>query len=313
MRRALALFALLSAACAETVVLGTECLTASGVCEQSRPLPDSDGVDAGGAPSGDGGEDPPPSSLDGGDEQPPVEPRDSGPPPRDAGLLPIRDAARPPPVPADAGPAAFPMFINPSFELVDGGQEGEIAPIGQNAQSPAESPIAPWYICRNGTFVTSSASYGLPGRMTTVTPRDGNTFITDTFLIPLLAFNANGITQELAQPLQPGKRYAFAVDVYAEFDLVMLRELVLEVQSTEALGCLLGRTVAVSAPIPPGSWQTRCIDFIAPEPLTPLSRPVQNLMIMVSAPGDPLNLTGRLHIDNIRAATPALCDGSVAP
>ena len=139
MRPALALFALLSAACADTVVLGTECVT-GGACDQIRPPPGTDGLDAGGPQSEfiDGGEDPPATGLDSGsDEQPPLEPlRDSGPrPTRDASIFPIRDAARPPPVPADAGPPMFPMFVNPSFELVDGGREGEVTEF--NPQAPA--------------------------------------------------------------------------------------------------------------------------------------------------------------------------------
>jgi hypothetical protein len=311
MRRAFALLALLSAGCADPVVLGSECLTASGVCEQSKPLPDGDGVDAGGAPSeADGGEDPPPSSLDGGgDEQPPMEPRDSGGPPRDAAMIPvIRDAARPPPVPPDAGPATYPQFLNPSFELVDGGSEGEVSEF-PNAQLPSESPIAPWYNnCRTGTTVTSMATYGLPGRMTTVTPSDGDTFVTDTF--PIVVLNTNGITQELTEPLVAGKRYAFAVDVYAQFDLLMLRELVLDVMYPDPLVNCLGRPLAVTTPIPPGSWQTRCIDFIAPESL---ARPIRSLMLMANAPGDFVNITAALHFDNIRPATPALCGNGFAP
>jgi hypothetical protein len=307
MRRALAVIALFSAACADTIVLGTECLTASGVCEQQKPPPGSDGLDAGSPPAEftDGGEEPPAASLDGGgEERPPIEtpPLDSGRPPRDASLLPPLDA-RVPPVPADAGPPGFPTFINPSFELVAGGREGAIAETIPGAQSPSETSIAPWYVCRSGTSVNSSVSYGLLGRQETVTPRDGNTFITDTF--PIVALNLNGITQELALPMTSGKRYAFAVDVYAQPDPLMFRELVLELRWSESFGCTFGFPLAISEPITPGAWETKCFDFIAPNP-------VRNVMFMVNAPGDLVNFTA-LHFDNIRADDPVCQFNAATP
>lgn len=311
MRSALALFALLSAACADTVLLGTECVTGGGACEQVKPAP-GDGLDAGNAPEFiDGGEEPPSSSLDsGGDEQPPLEPpRDSGTRPiRDASFFPFRDAARPPPVPADAGPALFPAFSNPSFELVDGGREGPLDEANPNAQSFGETAIAPWFACLSAASVNSSTSYGLLGRMTTVTPTDGATFATAPF--PIVALNISGITQELAQPLVPGQRYAFAIDVFAQPDPVMIRQLVLDV--VESTGCVPMRPLASTGTIPAGSWQTKCIDFIAPEAVGLLSREVRGVMLMVNAPGDPVNFTA-LHLDNIRPVTPGLCSDAGTP
>lgn len=300
MRHALVLIALFSAACADTVVLGTECLTASGACERQKPLV-GDGNDGSSPPPElvDAGEDAPASNLDAGLDDPPPEDTttpEAGRTPRDAGPFPIRDA-RPPAVPEDAGPALFPAFINPSFELVDGGREGAINETNEGALTASATSIAPWYACRDGVSVNSTTTYGLPGRQETVTPRDGNTFITDTF--PIVVRNLNGVTQELAVPLEAGKRYAFAVDVYAQPDALMLRELQLDLLWADAFGCFLGRPLATTLPIPPGSWQTRCIDFIAPVPANPLSRGVRNLMFMVTAPGDLLNFTA-LHFDHIR-------------
>ncbi len=317
MRRALALIALLSAACADTVILGTECVTGGGTCEQIKPAPGGEGVDAGGAPSDviDGGEEPPAANLDsGGDEQPPAEPpRDSGGrPPRDASFFPIRDAARPLPVPADAGPAEFPAFSNPSFELVDGGREGMLVETSQGAQSPYETSVAPWYVCRGGTSVASMVSYtfGLPPRTTMVAPRDGNTFITDT--IPLVAFSFGGLTQELGEPLVPGKRYAFAVDVFAQPDALMFREFVLELRYADSFGCFfgfIGYPLAMTTPITPGAWETKCIDFIAPQPDSPLSRNgIRHVILMASVPLDPVNFSP-LHFDNIRPH--AMCGNAV--
>ncbi len=70
------------------------------------------------------------------------------------------------------------------------------------------------------------------------TPREGKTFLTDT--IPFVALNVNGLTEELAEPLLPDQRYAFAVDLFAQPDAPFIQpsEYVLELLAADALGCL---------------------------------------------------------------------------
>jgi hypothetical protein len=299
-RRAFLVIALLVSACEKTIVLGSECPSHNGACAKEHvPTEDGsdasdpgheDGNDAGDAPTGtlDAGA----SGVGGGD----AGGRDAGRLDRDAGVLPMRDAR----VPEDAGPALFPPFANPSFELSDGGKEGEIPVNPQGGATSTETPIAPWYECRNGTSVNSSVTTGLPGpNQVTIQPTDGKTFLTDTF--PIVALNVNGITQDLTEPLRAGQRYAFAVDLWAERDAVQISDLVLELAAADPLtGCLLGRTIASSPPIVPGGWRTLCMSFVTPTNNTLFSMGIRSLMFMVNAPGDYTNLT-RLHIDNIRS------------
>jgi hypothetical protein len=298
MRPALVSIALLfCSACEEVVVLGTECPSRDGTCEKQHP-PIGDENDTGmQAPDGersDGGDDqlPPNGDLDAGRGG--AMNKDGGQldgNARDATTPPARDAR--PAEPVDAGPAMFPPFINPSFELVDGGHEGELTVPNPPSPPSAETAIAPWYACRRGMSVNSSVTYSVLGNSYTVTPRQGNTFLTDTF--PIVALNFNGVTQDLAAPLTPGQRYAFAVDVWAQRDPVMVGEVVLELGAGD-VSCVVARKIAESKPISPDGWRKACFDFIAPAPLNPFSSTV---MFVINVPNDWLNLAP-VHFDNIR-------------
>jgi hypothetical protein len=295
MRGVLVLIALLLSACEQTIVLGTECPPRSGPCDMKQPLPGED--DDGGSTGGmrDGGDEQTNEGGDAGVDGPgrrDAGAGDSG-PARDASVVPMRDAG-----PAeDAGPALFPAFRNPSFELFDGGQVGALPPTTGTAGAPAESSIPPWYTCRPGTSVNSLVMYGLGENQTTVRPRDGDTFATDT--IPLVVFNLNnGLTEELGEPLLPDQRYAFAVDLFAQPDLLQPAEYVLDLLAAD-VGCFFGRKLASSDRVVPGEWQTYCVRFISP-PEALLQAPIRSVMFQLSAPGSPVNLSAAMHIDNIR-------------
>lgn len=294
MRSALVLIALLlCSACEEMVVLGTECPAQDGTCKKVQSPGENDTGTPGDDGRGDGGEDqlPPNGDLDAGSDELMKDAgrRDGSAGGRDATVFPIRDAR--PSEPEDAGPALYPSFVNPSFELVDGGREGPLPGPMLGSPPALETAIAPWYTCRDGTTINTSVSSPLSGTMT-VRPSDGNAFITDTF--PIVALNTNGITQELKDPLIPGQHYAFAVDLWAVRDITQIRDLVLEVAAGDGVGCWFSPPLASSMPIAPGGpWKKSCISFIAPAPLRALS-------FRVNAPGDFVNLTAAMHIDNIR-------------
>jgi hypothetical protein len=301
MRCALVLIALLfCSACEETVVLGTECPAQNGVCEK-RQSPTGDENDTGMTPpegdrDGGDGSSQPNMDLDGGKEEPQgndASQRDAG-DGNGANVAPPKDAR--PTEPEDAGPALFPPFVNPSFELVDGGREGDVVETTPGAPSPVETSIAPWYTCRRGISVSSSVTYGLPGNQYTVRPVDGDTFITDTF--PIVVGNANGITQDLSAPLLPGQRYAFAVEVWAERDPLMFSEPVLELAVSDGFGCLLGRKIGMSQSITPDGWRKACITFTTPA-VSQLQPSIRTLMLLINAPNDPVNFAP-MHFDNIR-------------
>lgn len=298
MRSVLVLIALLLAACEETIVLGTECPSRDGPCAKKQPLPGDrdeagsiteDGRDSGEVvnPSLDGGVDP--GLLDSGAA-------DSGRSPRDASVIQPPDA-RPR---EDAGPALFPAFRNPSFELVDGGQEGELdfTPTGPGPGGQVETSIAPWYPCRKGFSVKASAMYGFPNQ-TTVTKRDGQTFLTDSF--PIVIKNYNGLMQELAEPMLPDRHYAFLVDIFVQPPIAISATPVqysFELQDGD-LGCLAPRKLVASDPLTPGEWTTVCMNFMTP-PESPLQQPIRNVMITANSNFDSLTLMAEMNIDNIR-------------
>jgi hypothetical protein len=297
MRWALLLIALTAWGCEETIFLGSECPAQNGACAREQPLP-GDPRDGGGTPPEqvrDAGE--PPLASDGGGEDPSRFDAASGDAGRDATVGSMRDAY----VPEDAGPALFPPFLNPSFEIIDGGTEGELPTTSPGVPNELSTSIPPWYTCRSGTTLNSSwtvADPFNPGAALVVYPTEGKTFVTDTF--PIVAFNFNGFSQDLAEPLRPGQRYAFAVDVWAERDALPFSDLVLELAYGDPLGCLLGRNLASSPMVATGGWRKVCLDFVAPAGNPPYQG-VRTLMLMINAPRDYAN-TARMHIDNIRPA-----------
>jgi hypothetical protein len=249
-------------ACDSTIVVGTDCPPLRGVCvvddggsskEAATPALDAY------APEPDASD----PSLDGAADG--AEP----------------DAAEPTDAEVEAGPALFPPFQNPSFELQDGGTPGALAALDML------SPIAPWYACRSGLSVLSSARAGNEP----VTPRAGDTFLGDTF--PIVALNLNGVNQNFDPPLQAGQRYAFMVDLWSESGLSG-GNLALEVGSMASDSCLAPSfPLARSELLPNGGWQSVCISF------TP-TRDVPALMLMVTAPEEYLNIGARLYLDDIR-------------
>lgn len=305
MRSALVLIALLLAACEETIVLGTECPARNGPCEKKLPPPDDgdeggsmvDEGDSGGdssKPGADGGIDDP-GLLDAGDG-------DSGRSPRDGSVMPAQDAR----AQEDAGPALFPRFRNPSFELIDGGEEGSLSFTPMSGSALVDTSISPWTTCRAGLSVSSSVSgFNQP----TITPREGRTLLTDTF--PIVYMNLNGLFQELEEPLVPAQRYAFAVDVFLQLPTILqqnaaVSEYFFEMQAAvDPLGCLQGRRLATSSSIEPNAWKTVCMHFT-----TPPQQAIRDVMILVNSPS-PVNVAS-LHIDNMRYdAKCAYCTDSV--
>jgi hypothetical protein len=264
-----ALSACLLGACDATVVLGMDCPPLRGACVTHE----------GGAPREDAA-----SGERDADEPPPPEP-DAGESPHDAdgGAAGEPDAGDTQPHDAsadvDLGPALFPPFQNPSFELRDGGTPGNLPAL----EMP--SPIAPWYACRTGLSALASVRAG----SLTVEPTNGATFLGDSF--PIVALNLNGLNQNFDPPLKAGQRYAFMVDLWSESGLS--GNLALEVAS--GIGCLPPvQTLTATDLLPDGGWQPVCLVF------TP-ARDVSSLVLMVTAPEEYLNIGARLYLDDIRS------------
>jgi hypothetical protein len=259
------LSACLLGACDATVVLGTECPPLRGACVTGE----------GGAPQKDAAsgehdaDEPSPPELDASES-----PHDAAAEP-DAGDTDASDAS--PEV--DVGPALFPPFQNPSFELRDGSVAGNLSAL----EMP--SPIAPWYACRTGLSALSSAR----GGSLTVEATDGDTFLGDSF--PIVALNLNGLNQNFDPPLRAGQRYAFMVDLWSESGLS--GSLALEVAS--ATSCIPPvQTLKATELLANGGWQSVCLRFTPP-------RDVSSLVLMVTAPEEYLNIGARLYLDNIRS------------
>lgn len=260
-------------ACDATVVLGTDCPPLRGACviEESGP-PREDAASA----ERDANEPPPPEPD--ASESPPDADAASEP---DAGGGDPRDAAEDAVAEIDVGPALFPPFQNPSFELRDGSAPGNLPAL----EMP--SPIAPWYACRTGLSALTSARAG----STTIEPTEGDTFLGDSF--PIVALNLNGLNQNFDPPLQAGQRYAFVVDLWSESGLS--GNLALEVASVTAGSCIPPvQTLKATELLPNGGWQRVCLRF------TP-TRDVSSLVLMVTAPAEYLNIGARLYLDNIRS------------
>jgi hypothetical protein len=263
------LSACLLGACDTTVVLGTDCPPLRGACV----------ADEGGGPKDDAA-----SGEHDADEPSPSD-RDASESPHDAAVdadaEPDAGDTEPPDATAevDAGPALFPPFQNPSFELRDGSAPGNLPAL----EMP--SPIAPWYACRTGLSALTSVRAGT----LTVEPTDGDTFLGDSF--PIVALNLNGLNQNFDPPLRAGQRYAFMVDLWSESGLS--GSLALEVAS--ASSCIPPvQTLKATELLANGGWQPVCLRFTPP-------RDVSSLVLMVTAPEEYLNIGARLYLDNIRS------------
>jgi hypothetical protein len=165
-----------------------------------------------------------------------------------------------------------------------------------------ESGIAPWYTCRTGFSINNSVTYDpLNGPPVTIRPKEGDTFLTDTF--PIFIGNLNGLAQYFAEPLKPGQHYAFAVDLYAQPDFTSMAiptpnpGLALDLSTADALGCIFGRKLTNSVTVPPGAWTKVCLNFLTP-PEGGLLPPIRGVMMQAGAT---IGAFSALHIDNIRA------------
>jgi hypothetical protein len=257
-------------ACDYTVVLGTDCPPLRGVCvkvdagrssdDAANETSDADELSDAGESSDAYADEPPDADVEVDAEV-------------DAQVDAQVDAE------VDAGPALFPPFQNPSFELRDGASAGPLMAL----EMP--SSIAPWYACRTGLSALNSARAGSGS----ISPTEGETFLSDTF--PIVAVNINGLNQNFDPPLAAGQRYAFAVDVWSESALS--GNLALEVASGSCIPpvALLAR----SKLLPDGGWQHICLEFTPP-------RDVASLVLMVTAPEEYLNIGARLYMDDISEA-----------
>ncbi|HEX6243974.1 MAG TPA: hypothetical protein VFZ61_23825 [Polyangiales bacterium] len=279
MRWVALLLPLLSAACARSILLGSECPDFDGPCPnigESDPEPD------GAAPTADTGT----------DAQGPATPGGGG--DVDAGS--VQDASVEPDASGDAaigdaGAVNFPGIRNPSFEL----PPDAATPVGLDLLGLSG---VGWSGCRDGMDIVSEI-HTTSGAV--VRPTEGNTFFADGLSAD---FTQSGLVQELEKPLETGRRYAFELDVWAELGNLKgevglkLGSGLLSFLGPTPLNCILSSftELASTSAITPGGWETKCLSFSAPREATSIT-----LLGYAAAPGNVLGLSGaQLFIDNIR-------------
>jgi hypothetical protein len=252
----------------------------------------------------------------------PLDGRVSPPPDVDAALRDAAGDAEPPdaaelapdagpdPVP-DAGtpwPYVTPPIDNASFEFANSfSVTGDVTTVTSLTTS-----ISPWYTCqtvgglldsstgvRAETKLNAGTSVGAP--KVNVDPTQGRTFITMGYWANLVPVP---LIQPLETPLQPGQRYAFAVDALATSQTGQL-SLQVRANQTSCIGAQT--TLYTSAPITSLSWTTLCVSFSAPTQLPYLMLTVDRTSASVIPTASDLLSGPRLLLDNIRPATPEEC------
>ncbi|HEY6879275.1 MAG TPA: hypothetical protein VI299_14715 [Polyangiales bacterium] len=220
-------------------------------------------------------------------------------------------------VPPDAGPNyVMPPIANPSFEFASPSNvPGDVTTL-----TTPFTNIDPWYTCqpiggqvsnsvtavRAETGMSKGDTEGAP--KVDVAPTDGKTFITIGYLVNILPFP---LLQVLAEPLHPGQRYAFALDVLATSQAAQLA-VELRANNEGCLGPTTQRALFTSDPITSLTWRTLCVSFTVPTDLSRLILATTTTDGSVINPASML-LEGdvfggpRLVIDRIRPATRAEC------
>ena len=276
--------------CSELVGLGSECPMLDSECAVERSSAD------GGMPGPRG------MHPAGGPDAAPIQP-----------LLDASDAKVAVQMPLDAGGddtprvADFPAVLNGGFELTLGGP-GDVTTVSL----PSATQVAPWYSCqaigaganpttavRAENSVTLSDSETPPGAV--VMASDGSdTFISMQYLVKIVPIP---LVEQLDQPLEPGRHYAFAIDVQSTNPEAELSLRVLG--GTDESACLGGGEVLVeSDPIVTPGWQTLCLPFTVSAEHTHMVLSLRSGALL----GGALNsATARLFFDNLRPATEAVC------
>ncbi|HEY6881347.1 MAG TPA: hypothetical protein VI299_25150 [Polyangiales bacterium] len=240
-----------------------------------------------------------------------VIPSDDDPGERDAGAK--TDAL----VPPDAGPNyVMPPLVNPSFEFASPNNvPGDVTTL-----TTPFTNIDPWYTCqplggqvsnsvtavRAETGLSKGDTEGAP--KVDVAPTDGKTFVTIGYLVNILPFP---LLQVLAEPLHPGQRYAFVLDVLATSQAAQLA-VELRANNEGCLGPTTQRALFTSDPVTSLTWHPLCVSFTAP---TELSRLILATTTTANSVIDPAGMLlegdvlggPRLVIDHIRPATRAEC------